>query len=239
MQKWIVIYKYPGTAVIKPKESSSWARSLGFILIAIALGGIAGPLIPAARLEAFYWGQAAVAAVKPAPAPSELPPSVPVVVNSLITPDGTTITPVNTDFSVIIPKIGVNAPVIADVDPTRPGTYDAALLQGVAHSKTSFTPDQDGTTYLFSHSTNYDWFVKDLNAIFYLLKNLKTGDRVVLYYKSKQYTYEINETKVVSPRDISYLVPTVGKKSLILETCWPPGSVSERLLVFADLVQDK
>lgn len=243
---WEILYQYSpkapqrATVIIRPKRTplgTTIAQKVGFVMLAVALGGIAGPLIPAARLEAFYWSQTAASAMKPQSTAS--PASEPAQATKaapLLAPDGSVITPVNTDFSIIIPKIGVNAPVIAGVDPTKASTYDSALLQGVAQASTSFTPDQNGTTYLFSHSTNYDWFVKDLNAVFYLLKNLKVDDTVVLFYKGKQYTYKIKETKIVNPRDISYLVPTVGTKSLILETCWPPGSTSQRLLLFADLV---
>lgn len=263
---WEVIYQYSpttpdqATVVIRPvaelatdnvpvqaRLNRSYGLNsgqiLGLSLLALGLGGFIGPLIPALRLESSYWAQKAIVAIRTPftarAAIPELPKSAPVVINPLIAPDGSTITPVNTDFSLIIPKIGVNSPVIANVDPAKPGAYGEALLRGVAQASTSFTPDQNGTTYLFSHSTNYDWFVKDLNAVFYLLKNLEAGDYIALYYKGKQYTYQINQTKVVSPRDISYLVPELGKKSLVLQTCWPPGSVSERLLVFADFIQEQ
>jgi len=93
--------------------------------------------------------------------------------------------------------------------------------------------------YLFSHSTNYAWFVKDLNAIFYLLKNLHTGDQIVLVYKEKVYTYALREKRVVSPTEVSYLAPVSGTRGLILQTCWPPGSTTERLLLFADLIQEQ
>jgi len=231
---WEVIYQYPGTATIRPKRTRAWPRALGIALLALGIGGAIGPLIPAMRMEGAYALARTKTAIAPTAAP--LPASAPVLFNPLITPDGTEITPVNTSFSLVIPTIGVNAPVVANVDPTKPNDYGAALLQGVAHASTSFTPDEDGTVYLFSHSTNYDWFVKDLNAVFYLLKNLKADDLVVVMYQGTRYTYKIRETKVVSPQDISSLVPVVGQKSLILETCWPPGSVAQRLLVLADLI---
>ncbi len=168
-----------------------------------------------------------------------LPKSVPVVFEPLTTPDGATIDPVNQEFALVVPKVGINAPVIANVDPVKPGEYKEALETGVAHASTSFFPDEDGTVYLFSHSTNYDWFVKDLNAVFYLLKNIETGDAVVLIYKGKRYTYKITGKKVVSPSNTTYLYPYVGRRNLILQTCWPPGSVAERLLIFADLVEEQ
>lgn len=240
---WEVIYQYTPagptepTIIIRPvaKQRIFPARTLGLALLALSLGGMAGPFIPTLRLEASYAVREARNYLHTkADAAKPLPKSAPVVFNPLVSADGSVITPVNRDFSLVIPAIGVNAPVIANVDPTN---YTEALSAGVAHASTSFLPDQNGTVYLFSHSTNYDWFVKDLNAVFYLLKNLKEGDLIVLIYKGKEYTYRLRETRIVAPTEISYLIPQTGKKNLILQTCWPPGSVSKRLLVFADLIQ--
>ncbi len=264
------------------RHPSSHARggvgqTLGFGLIALALGGLLGPLTPFIRLEAGYRLVQAHAAInvavenldkqaiiliqKESLAAGKLIPGLSALAHSLsgllkpktprlatnaktvlftplTAPDGSVITPVDTNFGLIIPKIGINANVIPAVDPTNPGEYEKALLEGVAHASTSYFPDQNGTVYLFSHSTSYDWFVKDLNAVFYLVKNLDTGDTVVLMYKGKEYTYRITEKKVVSPEAVSYLVPHAGARNLILQTCWPPGSTSERLLIFADLISD-
>lgn len=224
---WEVLYKHgksptKATVIIRPASSGpSFRQTIGFVLLAISLGGFAGPFIPALRLEATY----AISQVFPTPTPTPTPEIV------APQPDPE----LENQFQLQIPKIGVDAPIIANVDPSKPESYDEALLQGVAHASTSFLPDQNGTVYLFSHSTNYDWFVKDLNAVFYLLKNLTTGDEVAIQYKGKTYTYIIRETKIVSARDISYLIPTLGTKNLILETCWPPGSTTERLIVTAGL----
>ena len=236
---WGIAYQASG----RPERDLTLSRNIGFVLLAIALGGIAGPFIPAVRLEANYafsrFQTKSTAKSTPTRVTfgkilGDTPVPTPASVQSS---DGTFITPTNQEFSLVIPKIGINAPVIANVDPTKPESYDAALLQGVAHASTSYLPDQNGTVYLFSHSTNYDWFVKDLNAVFYLLKNLNVGDQVAIVYKRQKYSYTIRETKVVSPQDVSYLVPVVGKKNLILETCWPPGATTKRLLVFADLTK--
>jgi len=213
------------------------SRSIGLGLLALALGGIAATNATRMRLELTYRVQAATQSVENTiNPPKPLPPAVPVVFEPLKDAQGKEIVPVNTEFSIIVPKIGINAPVIASVNPANPKQYKDALGKGVAHASTSFTPDQNGTVYLFSHSTNYEWFVKDLNAIFYLVKDLTQGDIVVVYYKGVRYTYELKEKRIVSPKEITYLVPEEGKKSLILQTCWPPGSTTQRLLLFADLV---
>lgn len=208
-------------------------------LLALALGGLTGPATPALRLEASYYitslKQELAARTNEA---RPLPKAAPVVFNPLITEDGAAIDPINTEFSIIVPKIGINAAVIPAVNPASPGEYLEALQKGVAHASTSFFPNEEGTVYLFSHSTNYDWFVKDLNAVFYLLKNLEEGDLIVLFYKEKRYTYVLREKQVVAPSAISYLAPQYDGKRLILQTCWPPGTTSQRLLLFADLVEE-
>lgn len=157
----------------------------------------------------------------------------------LIDPVGNKIIPVDTEFSIVVPKIGINAPVVAGVNPASKPGYLKALKDGVAHSSTSFYPNEHGTVYLFSHSTNYEWFVKDLNAVFFRIKSLEEGDYVVVMYLGSRYTYKIREKKIVSPKEISYLNPQPGSRNLILQTCWPPGSVSKRLLIFGDLIDVK
>jgi LPXTG-site transpeptidase (sortase) family protein len=230
----------PYSAPTQTQPRPSHARSIGLGILVMALGGIFATNATRLRLEVAYRSHAAKLAVNNITNPTKpLPPSAPLVFEPLMGADGKEITPVNTEFSIIVPKVGINAPVIATVDPSDSEEYNKILEEGVAHSATSFKPDQDGTVYLFSHSTNYEWFVKDLNAIFYLVKDLLPGDTIVVFYKGVRYTYELKEKRVVKPKEITYLVPEAGKRSLILQTCWPPGSVAERLLLFADLVEAK
>lgn len=215
-------------------HTSSWSRLLGLGMVALALGGLSGPLTPRVRLEAKYaWIQ-----IRTFSQPDNAVKTIPVAFDPLKTPDGASIDPVNREFSLVIPKIGVNAAVIPAVNPTKPGEYLAALQKGIAHSSLSYFPDEDGTVYLFSHSTNYDWFVGDLNAVFYLIKNLEEKDMVVLFYQGTSYTYRITGKQIVSPTAVSYMAPQAGARRLILQTCWPPGSTTERLLIFADLVEE-
>jgi LPXTG-site transpeptidase (sortase) family protein len=223
----------------KPHHYPLYLRLCGFMLLAIAIGGVIRPMLPTLQAETAYQAtQLKLKFTKPAKPEKALPASVPKVFDPLITPDGLPIVPVDTDFGIVVPKVGINAAVIPAVDPANPKDYDDALLEGVAHASTSFYPDENGTVYLFSHSTNYEWFVKDLNAVFFLLKNLDVKDTVVLTYKGKRYTYEVTQKKIVKPSEVAYLKPVAGKRTLILQTCWPPGSTTERMLIFADLVDE-
>jgi sortase A len=143
--------------------------------------------------------------------------------------------PKDTDFSILIPKIGASAKVFSNVDTSNQNVFLPILMQGVAHAAGTVFPGMNGNVYLFAHSTDNFWDVGRYNAVFYLLKDLTKGDEVVIFYQNKRYNYVITGSKIVSPSDVSYLVNSQNqdKQQLILQTCWPPGTTLQRLLVFA------
>lgn len=143
--------------------------------------------------------------------------------------------PKDTQFSIIIPKIGASAKVFPNVDPSNPNIFLPILMQGVAHAKGTVFPGMDGNIYLFAHSTDNWWDVGRYNAVFYLLKDLKPGDEIVVFFQGKRYNYFVTGSKIVDPTDVSYIVNARNqtKQVLILQTCWPPGTTWQRLLVFA------
>jgi sortase A len=143
--------------------------------------------------------------------------------------------PKDTSFSIVIPKIGASAKVFANIDPGNEDEFLPVLMQGVAHAKGTVFPGHQGNIYLFAHSTDNFWDVGRYNAVFYLLKDLQPGDEVIVFFQNKRHDYVITESKVVNPDDISGIVDAqkTGEEMLILQTCWPPGTTWQRLLVFA------
>lgn len=179
------------------------------------------------------------------PSPTPVPSKVPVNTQSvgvdnfaqvLSGPKLQILTPVDTQFSIIIPKIGASAKVFPNVDPSNEKEFLPILLKGVAHARGTVFPGQKGNIYMFAHSTDNFWDVGRYNAVFYLLKDLKPGDEVVIFFQNKRHDYIVKNTKIVSPSDISYIMNAQkqGKEQLILQTCWPPGTTLQRLLVFAE-----
>lgn len=144
--------------------------------------------------------------------------------------------PKDTQFSIIIPKIGASAKVFPNVDPSNQNEFLPILRQGVAHAKGTVFPGKIGNTYLFAHSTDNFWDVGRYNAVFYLLKDLEPGDEVVVFFQNKRYNYIVKSTKITESSDVSYIVDSQkqNKEVLILQTCWPPGTTWQRLLVFAE-----
>lgn len=141
--------------------------------------------------------------------------------------------PKDPNFSIIVEKIGADAPIIPNVDASNKDIYTAALRRGVAHALGTSFPGHPGITYLFAHSTDTIFNVPRYNAIFYLLGDMKPGDRVVVFFANKRYNYTVTETKITEPEDVSYLTMKTQDQILVLQTCYPPGTSWKRLLVIA------
>lgn len=145
------------------------------------------------------------------------------------------LTPLSTSFGIVIPKIAANARVIDNVNPGDSTAYMAALKEGVAHASGTAYPGEVGDTYLFAHSVGNFWEVNQWNAVFYLLRELRPGDEVDIFYKEKRYIYIVYDQKTVNPDETGYLEAQTNFPRLTLQTCWPPGTTLKRLLVFARL----
>jgi len=147
------------------------------------------------------------------------------------------IVPTNTDFSVIIEKIGVNAPIVKNVSVTEKDEYFEALKLGVAHANSASTPDKGGNTYLFAHSSNNFWSIGKYATIFNLLRKVENGDKVNVFYDGVRYEYEVIGNEVVSGFNTNPLTREVLEPILTLQTCDPPGTTLNRLVVTAKLIE--
>jgi len=146
------------------------------------------------------------------------------------------LTPVDTNFGIIIPKIGANSRVIPNVDAADRDAYMEALKQGVAHAAGTGLPGVEvpnRSIYLFAHSTDSFLNAARYNAVFYLLKELVAGDEIDIYFGGKRFIYLVEDKKTVKPDDVSFIIQPTSEEQLILQTCWPPGTTFERFMVIA------
>lgn len=142
-------------------------------------------------------------------------------------------TPVDPEFSIVIPKINANTKVIKNVDPFNSTIYQSALTKGVAHAKNTATPDQSGNVFIFAHSAGNWYQANQFNAVFYLLNKLEAGDEIIVYYQSKKYNYTVSQSKFIEGNELTYMESKVNQKQLTLMTCWPPGTTLKRLIIIA------
>ena len=151
-------------------------------------------------------------------------------------PEPLIIVPTSTDFGIVIEKIGVNAPIVADVDTTSREAYMEAMRHGVAHAKNTAKPNEVGNVYLFAHSTLNFWEYGPYAAVFTTLHQLVPGDRIVVFYRDRRYDYRVDEKEIVPGFDLTPLSRSSNRRLLTLQTCDPPGTTWRRLIIIAELV---
>lgn len=144
----------------------------------------------------------------------------------------------HTTNGITIPAIFVDEPVIYNIDPNDEKAYTIALKQGIAHASSTNFPGTGGLGYYFAHSST-PTFVKQLNAVFYLLGKLQPGDDVYIWHDKIRADYKVTKTAIIYPNDLSFLKAKYPTETVVLQTCWPPGTSEKRLLVFAEYVPKK
>jgi sortase A len=138
-------------------------------------------------------------------------------------------------YSISIPKINAYAPIIDQVDPWNETEYKQALKKGVALAKGFSQPGEDGTIYIFAHSSASPWELTSYNTVFFRLGELSKNDQIIIKKDGRGYRYSVTETKTVWPSEVKSLTENSGN-TLILQTCTPIGTSLKRLLVFAQPV---
>lgn len=144
---------------------------------------------------------------------------------------------------VIIPKIGKNIPLV-DIKNRNVGweeelndIFMKELENGIIRYPGSAKPGEDGTSFIFGHSSNFPWIKWDYNDVFALLDNVEFEDEVIVYYGQEKYVYKIREKRVITPGDVSVLERNKNKSEITLMTCWPIGTTLNRLIVTWELVK--
>lgn len=102
-----------------------------------------------------------------------------------------------------IPRLKVKAPIF-------PGTDDWTLNRGVGLIEDTPSPGSGGNTGIAGHRDSY----------FRALKDLVTGDVMMLETTHGSDTYRVERIWIVDPTDVSVLDPTT-EPSLTLVTCYP------------------
>lgn len=133
--------------------------------------------------------------------------------------------------TILIPKIGVQAPIMF-ADSKKQGDIDKLLLEGVVHYPDTAMPGERGNVFITGHSSYYWWSNGKFNNVFSILDKLVVGDTINIIYNYKRYTYEVRSMKIVFPTDISVL-DQGGGNELSLMTCTPVGTNYKRLIVKA------
>jgi sortase A len=161
--------------------------------------------------------------LSPTPTPSPTPTSTPALPSRIV-----------------IPSIGVDAPVVPiswrtiEVNGGEQPAWDVPDAYAVGWHETSAPLGMYGNTVLNGHNTTNGEVFRDLYT-------MEAGDSVVVYSEDMPYTYTVAEVLILpeagQPLEVRlenarYILPTEEER-LTLVTCHPYGSLRNRLIVIA------
>ncbi|MBM3205999.1 MAG: class E sortase [Candidatus Staskawiczbacteria bacterium] len=137
--------------------------------------------------------------------------------------------------SIQLPQIGIEAPIVIGQS-TDNTILTKDLDKGTVLYPGSVLPGQSGQVVVLGHSAppnwpkiKYDWVFSDLN-------NLNSGDKVIVNFNNRQYTYTIIKKEIVKKgSEVSIEEFDPKDNILTLISCWPPGKNYERIVVQAVL----
>jgi sortase A len=123
---------------------------------------------------------------------------------------------------IVIPKIDLDMVVVE-------GTDTESLKKGPGHyTQTAYPWEDHGRVGIAGHRTTY------LHP-FWSLDELEEGDRITLQTEYGIYNYRVTRQLIIQPSEGWVLDPT-RRPTLVLTTCNPRFSASQRLVVFAERV---
>lgn len=135
-------------------------------------------------------------------------------------------------FSISIPAIKLNSHISPNIDPWNKNKYSNALKFGAAHAQGTSMPGEEGSIFIFAHSSGNPWEQTYNNTPFYRLNKLIKNNIITLNYDGTSYTYLVTNLLEVAPSEVKYVLEQ-STDQLILQTCTPIGTDWKRLLVFA------
>ncbi len=132
---------------------------------------------------------------------------------------------------IIIPAIGVNAPMVLpnndDLD-----VLNSALTRGVVHYPGSALPSESGNVFLFGHSTGLAVVHNKAYEVFNHIHKLQSGDVIRLRYGGREYWYQVSSVRIAKASEA--LVDLNSKKRMLtISTCRIFGAKDERFVVEA------
>lgn len=120
-----------------------------------------------------------------------------------------------------IPAIGIDSVLYQGIRLTT-------LDRGPGHWPGSAEPGQIGNSVIGGHRTAR-------NAVFRYIGDLQPGDEIIYTTATGRHVYRVSGHRVVAPEEIWIIEPTPTATTTLF-ACHPPGSVTQRIAVFADLV---
>lgn len=147
------------------------------------------------------------------------------------------LTPVDTQFGIVINKIAANGKII-DFDVIGEADYlEDKLFEGLVHPSDSAYPGNQGNVVIIAQTPG-DWYkYTRSNPQFYLIDRLKTGDLIELYYVGEKFDYSVTTNLYVPENSVNKYTKQSDQKQLTILSGWPAGTMLFRQVIQAKMVE--
>ncbi len=146
-------------------------------------------------------------------------PALPQPLDSPVDPNAKV--PVVQIGSIEIPKLNMTQNLYEGVELT-------VLNVGPGHWPGTAQPGGYGNTVIAGHRVTHSKPFRNVDK-------LENGDDIFVTHNNETFNYKVSGTEIVYPKDIWIVDQTPGFR-LTLFACHPPGSASQRIVIYAELV---
>jgi LPXTG-site transpeptidase (sortase) family protein len=135
-------------------------------------------------------------------------------------------------FYITIPKLNI----IDTLVETNP--IDLRPDNALGRYKGTSLPGEPGNTFIYGHSALPIFYnPKNYKTIFSTLNDLEIGDEFYIKYNNRTLTYKVLSKDLLPPEEVNPLAEIrpkyLNESTIVLMTCWPPGTINKRLMINA------
>lgn len=135
---------------------------------------------------------------------------------------------------IVVPKVGVDTPVLNPVRSDLASLDDALLSGAVRYPGTAFL-NEEGSVVIFGHQSYLPVVRNPAYKAFNDLQKLEAGDIISVYAGDTEFRYAVRSVELKTTDAGSIALETKGQ-TLTLVTCNSLGAKEERYIVKADLI---
>lgn len=135
---------------------------------------------------------------------------------------------------IVVPKVGVDTPVLNPVRSDLASLDDALLSGAVRYPGTAFL-NEEGSVVIFGHQSYLPVVRNQAFKAFNDLQKLGAGDVISVYAGDIEFRYAVRSVELKTTDAGSIALETKGQ-TLTLVTCNSLGAKEERYIVKADLI---
>ncbi len=137
---------------------------------------------------------------------------------------------------IIFDTIGERSLTVLNPESHSIEVLDEALLSGAVRHPDSADFENEGTIFLFGHSSYLPHVINKNFQAFNGIQKLEWGDTIRLQSSNMEYVYRVDSVREASALDAEVEIG-MGEAKLTLVTCDSFGSQSDRFIVEATLVK--